>query len=161
MNADQRRQKFIRYFKEKTGETDIDMREVAKLSLKNGFKLPKPVDPLDLLAAKFARSARVEIRHDPVTNLPYRANLAMPHGFKPDGRQRYLWVDIDDVSTSRWKMSKALGLYRDQMVGEAIQGMNTTDHWNRINPTQEPLVFDPDLTDDVEWKKNSEDKKAS
>jgi hypothetical protein len=41
------------------------------------------------------------------------------------------------------------------MVGEAVIGRNTADHWNRINPDQKPLPFETDLTDDVNWRLNA------
>jgi hypothetical protein len=46
-------------------------------------------------------------------------------------------------------MVKGLHLYREQMVGEAVIGVNTADHWNRRNPDQAPLPFVTDLSDDV------------
>ncbi len=52
-------------------------------------------------------------------------------------------------------MLKGLHLYREQMVGEALIGKNTAEHWNKNNPDQEQLPFDTDLTDDVNWRRNA------
>jgi hypothetical protein len=41
------------------------------------------------------------------------------------------------------------------MVGEALIGKNTADHWNSNSPAQQPLPFDTDLTDDVNWRLNA------
>ena len=35
--------------------------------------------------------------------------------------------------------------YREQMIGEAVIGTDTIDHWNRKNPDEQPLQFDLNL----------------
>ncbi|MGZ4860050.1 MAG: hypothetical protein ACXV8M_10880, partial [Candidatus Angelobacter sp.] len=78
-----------------------------------------------------------------------------------DGKQLWLWFDVDDAT--RDQMLKGLHLYREQMVSEAVVGVNTAEHWNRSNPDQQPLPFITDLTDDVHERSSmstlEEDKK--
>jgi hypothetical protein len=59
-------------------------------------------------------------------------------------------------------MVKALTQYREQMVGEAVMASDTADHWSRVNPGQQRILFETDFTDDVEWRRNApgEDEKA-
>ena len=157
----QERQRFIRYYKEQTGKAEIDMRDVARFAEKMGWRLPKPPSPIDLLAKQFSDAAREEIRYDKKTKRPYRANLAITMRL-PDGTQLALWIEPDEAP--RHKMLKALTIYREQMVGEAVIATNTAEHWNRVNPQQQPLLFQTDFTDDVEWRRNApseEDEKAS
>ena len=157
----QERQRFIRYYKEQTGKAEIDMRDVARFAEKMGWRLPKPPSPIDLLAKQFSDAAREEIRYDKKTKRPYRANLAITMRL-PDGTQLALWIETDEAP--RHKMLKALTIYREQMVGEAVIATNTAEHWNRVNPQQQPLLFQTDFTDDVEWRRNApseEDEKAS
>jgi hypothetical protein len=52
--AVQKKQKFIRYFREQTGAKEWNMHDVAIMAHKMGWPLPKPLDPLDLLAKQFA-----------------------------------------------------------------------------------------------------------
>lgn len=144
--AVERRQKFIRYFREQTGAREWNMHDVAKMAHKMGWPLPKPEDPLDMMAKQFADAAREETREDKATKKPYKANLAFARRRK-DGKQLWLWFDVDDAS--RPQMVKGLHLYREQMVSEAVIGVNTAEHWNRDNPDQRPLPFVTDLTDDV------------
>ena len=144
----EKRQRFIRYYKEQTEKTETDMHDVAHFAQNMGWDLPVPPDPLDLLAKQFSDAAREETRVDKNTKRPYRANLAIIHG-----KQLALWIDTDEAP--RHKMAKALMLYRDQMVSEAVIGTNTADHWNRVNPEQQPLIFPTDLTDDVQWRLNA------
>jgi hypothetical protein len=150
--AAQKRQRFIRYYKEQTGKKEISMKDVAEYAHKMGWPLPKPVDPLDLLAKQFAEAAGEEVRQDKQTERPYKANLAFMKR-RPDGKQMSLWIDVDEAP--RHRMVKGLHLYREQMVGEAVVGFNTADHWNRIHPDQRPLVFPTDLSDDVSWRMNA------
>lgn len=150
----QERQRFYRYYKEKTGATEVDLHDVARFASKMGWPLPTPADPLDLLAQQFAEALREEIRRDKVTKRPYKPNHALKRR-KGDGSQSTFWIDADEAP--RHQMEKALTNYRDQMVGEAIIGTNTADHWNRIHPEQQPLKFETDLTDDVLWRHNAPD----
>lgn len=146
------RQAFYHYYKEQTGAKEVNMRNVAEMANKMGWPLPKPADPLDLLAKQFSQAVGEEVRRDKQTKQPYKANLAFTKRL-PDGTQLTLWVDVDEAP--RHRMVKGLHLYREQMVGEAVMGHNTAGHWNRIHPDQKPLEFPTDLTDDVKWRLNA------
>ncbi len=111
-----------------------------------GWPLPKPKDPLDLFAQQFSDAARVETREDKTTKKTYKANLAYIKKMA-SGKQLWLWFDVDEAT--RPQMVKGLKLYREQMVDEAVIGVNTTEHWNRKNPDQMELPFKTDLTSDV------------
>ena len=76
MSKTAERQRLIRAYRDETGETEIDMRKVAEYAVSKGWPLPPPSDPLDNLAKLFADAARIEIRQDPKTGNPYRANWA-------------------------------------------------------------------------------------
>jgi hypothetical protein len=153
------RQRFIRYYKDETGKTEVNMHEVATFAVSKGWKLPTPPNPLDMLAREFAQSAREEIRHDPVTKKPYRANHAIKITQGQD--QLHLWIDIDEAK--RGPMLKSLVQRREQMVGDGLQLTFDSEHWNRINPNEEPINLPMDLTPDIEWRKNApdEDEQAS
>ena len=75
--------------------------------------------------------------------------------------QLTLWVDSDEAN--RRQMDKLAKKFRDQMVGEAFRLAMTVEHWNRINPDEEPIQIPLDLGPDVEWMRNApnEDEKAS
>lgn len=152
-------QDFVRYFKEKNGVISADMREVAAEAERQGWKMPKPKTPVDLLAAQFSDSQREEIRRDEETGRPYRANLAVSTW--QGNTQSVLWTDIDVAP--RHIAHKSLSQYRDQMIGEAVQMTLTADHWNRKNPNEEPIAMQLDFGPDVEWELNApiEDKKAA
>lgn len=141
-------QDFVRFYKEKHGVISADMREVAAEAEKMGWKMPIPKSQLDLLAAKFSDSQREEIRTDEVTGHTYRANLAITTW--QGNTQQVLWTDIE-VAT-RPIAHKALGQYRDQMIGEAVQLTTTAQHWNRMNPNEEPITPELDFGPDVQWE---------
>ena len=153
----QQMQKLIRFYKDETGEKEVGMHKVAASATKKGWPLPKPIDPLDLLAKQFSSAAREEIRHDKKTGRPYRANHAFNtnHG----GQQLTLWVDIDEAP--RKPMLKSLINRREQMVGDGLQLTLDADHWNSIHSGEEPITLPMDFTDDVEWRKNAPDEDAA
>ena len=146
-------QRLIRQYKFETKATEVDMREVAKFAVSKGWPLPKPQDPIDALAKRFSEAAREEIRHDKATKRPYRGNMAIT--MHSGDQQRTLWIDTDEAP--RHRMVLALHRYREQMIGEAVMGTNTAEHWNRMHPEQLALQFDSDLSDDVQWRLNGEE----
>lgn len=152
------KQRAIHYYRQKTGRSEVDMHEVARFAVeKLGMKLPAPVSPMDSLARQMARAARDETRYDAKTGQPYRVNHAfnVKHGEK----QLTLWVDID--TATRKQMHMSLQKRREQMVGDAVQLTFDADHWNSINPTQEPIELPLDLAPDVEWAKNTPNEDAA
>lgn len=150
VNQNQAFQEAIRLYKKKTGLTEVDLKEVAKFAVNNlGYKLPEPVDPLDILAKKIAVAAREETRTDKVTGRPYRANHAVPK----HGSQQSLWIDIDEAP--RPLIQKSFVKRRDGIIGDALQLSLDVDHWNDANKTEEPIVIPLDFEEDVEERKNA------
>jgi len=152
-NKTREMQKLIRYYKDETGKSEVDMRGVAKLAVKMGWKLPTPKDPLERLVKQFSRAARDEIKHDKKTGKPYRANHAIP--VKQGQTQLHFWIDIDEAP--RKQIFKSLIMRREQMVGDGLQLTLDAEHWNNINPEQEPINIPMDFTDDILWRKNAPD----
>lgn len=147
----QKLQKIIRRYRDETGETEINMHKVAEFAVRMGWPLPKPADPVDLLAQEFAHAAREEIRYDSVTKRPYRANHAVK--VKQGDQQTTFWVDIDEAP--RKHMVKSFVMRREQIVDDAVQLTFDAEHWNRIHPSEDPILIDADLTDDVQWRINA------
>lgn len=146
----------IRHFKQVTGKTEVDMHEVAAFAHKMGWPLPVPADPMDILARQFSDAAREETAIDSKTGKPYRIN----HAFTPDGNAKApLWINIDEAP--RKNMYKSAINRREQMVGDAYQLTLDLDHWNRVNPKEDPIVLPLDLGPDVEWRKNGDDDQAA
>lgn len=149
----QEMQSIIRRYREETGEEAIDMHDVAKYAVRMGWPLPKPKTAIDLLAEQFSSAAREEVRRDEVTGRPYRANLAVTTWQGP--QQLTLWTDID-VAPRKFA-HKSFQQRREQMVGDAVQLTFDVMHWNRVNPTEEPIQMPMDFTDDVQWRINAPD----
>jgi hypothetical protein len=137
----------IRAYKDATGKDAVDMREVAKWAVANGWQMPKPEDPLDRLARDLSRAAAQEVRTDSRTGRPYRANHV--YITKSGDVQQHLWIDID-VEKARTRMFVSLTLRRDQMVSDGVKLTNDAEHWNSINPGQEPIQLVMDFTEDIE-----------
>ncbi len=152
-------QNLIRFYKDETGKTEIDMKEVAKFAVSKGWKLPQPVSAIDRLAKEFSQAAREEVRHDHKTGRPYRANHSIV--VKQGGEQLHLWIDIDEAP--RAPMRKSLIARREQMVGDGLQLTFDADHWNCIHHDEEPIIIPMDFTEDIEERKNApeEIKKAA
>ncbi|MBO6700679.1 MAG: hypothetical protein JJ917_17775 [Rhizobiales bacterium] len=146
-------QRLIRHYRDETGEEAVDMKKVAKWAAGKGWPMPRPADPIELLAKEFSKAARQETKKDKVTGRSYRVN----HSFTvtQGGQQLHLWIDIDNASHG--PMLKSVTNRREQMVGDGLHLLNDVEHWNRINPDQKQIELDLDLTLDVEWRRNSDE----
>ena len=141
-------QQFVRIYREETGEVDVDMHKVAEYALQHGWQPPKALTAAEILARQFADAVRVETKTDTTTGRPYRVN----HAYAPEGQTSF-WFDIDDPSTTRFKMQISLINRRQQMVGDAVQLTFDADHWNAMHPDEDPIVLPLDFTDDVNERK--------
>jgi hypothetical protein len=153
-------QRIRRQYREETGRPELDHREVAKYAVERfKWKLPTPKEPIDLLARDISEAARLEERVDKKTGRPYRANVA--YSVMQGTQQITFWVDTDEAT--RPQVVRASQKERDQLVGEAYRWTMTLEHWNRINPKEEPVQMELDLGPDVEWMRNApnDDEKAS
>ena len=148
----ERMQRFIRYWKEQTGETVVDMHRVAQAAYEQGWSLPKRPDLVDLLAKEFKRAARAEIRHDTETGELYRGYHAIPYT-RENGQLTFAWIDIEEAKRSQ--MWKALSLRREGMVNDGLQLTLDAEHWTRVHPDEEPIQLEMDITPDIEWRRNA------
>ena len=147
-----------RLYKEETGNSQVDLHELAKWMVGKGWALPRPSDPMDLLVRQISRALREETRISELTGSPYRANHAYPLGNSRRGTL-WAWIDIDEAP--RQLIHRALQTRREQLVGDAVQLSNDADHWNASHPDADPVVIQLDFTDDVEWRRNSIEDLAS
>lgn len=150
------RQRLLRAYREETGEAEIDMRLVAEFAVRKGWPLPRPADPIDTLAKLFAEAARLEIRHDPVSGNPYRANHAVPKR-SASGQMSFGWIDIDDPKTTPINMRASLVMRREQMVDDGLQLTFDMERWNSIRPEDERIDLPMDLTFDIDLRRASGD----
>ena len=111
---DQEMQRLIRYYKDQTKKTEINMHDVAQFAVDQGWPLPRPIAAIDRLAKEFSQAAREETREDEKTGHPYRANHAVTT--TQGSVQLTFWIDIDEAP--RKPMVKSLIQRRELMVGD-------------------------------------------
>jgi hypothetical protein len=128
---------------------DFDMRDVVEYAKSKGFPIPPPITGEERLVKEFSQVAREETRQDAKTGRPYR----VCHAFRPDGKGQgvFYWFNIDNEKAPRKYMLKSAIMYREQMVGEAVQLTLDLEHWNNIHPNEEPITMPMDFGPDVEW----------
>lgn len=143
-------QKLIALYRVMSGETELDPKKMAEFAVKSGIELPKPKDPLELLAREISVAAREELRRDEKTKRPYRAYHSLPIEH-PDGQVSFVFVDIEDAT--RPQMHRSLTKRREQMVGDAVHLIYDAERWNSQHPDLEPIQMALDFGPDVEWRK--------
>ncbi len=152
MSKRQERQRFIRFYKEQTGESEISMPKVAAFAKTQGWEMPKPPSDIDMLAKLFADDAQAERRYDGATNRPYRAYQAIPAG--PVQLNMFVYVDTDEAT--RPQMHKSSVIKREQIVSDGYNLELDLDLWNRVHSDEEPIVLPMDLTMDIAIRKASD-----
>jgi hypothetical protein len=151
MTKHEEMQAFVRHYKREHKKSAVTMAEVAAAAIKMGWTAPAPITPEERLAKQFAAAEREEMGIDKKTKRPYRANLAYTR-MNARGEQISFWVETDD--SSRIEAEAWMNKYREQMIGEAVIGTDTIEHWNSINPKESPLQFFLDFTDEAQWRRN-------
>ena len=137
-------QYIIEEWQDKTGNAEIDMKAVALYAISKGWPAPAPVSPEERLAKEFSEAAREATKRDEVTGQDYRVY----HAVKQDGHgQGVFWVNIDVAP--RKHMHKSAFDRREQVIGDMVQLTLDLAHWNRVNPDEEPITAETDLTSDV------------
>jgi hypothetical protein len=147
------RQRFLRYYRSKTGERELDMHKIAAYAKRHGWKMPKPPSDVDLLAKQFADDAQAEMKIDHESGRPYRVYHAIP--VPGETLNLFVYVDIDEAT--RYQMLKSSVHRREMMVSDGVKLTNDLEHWNRKNPDQDPIQLPMDLRMDIEIRQASAD----
>lgn len=149
-------QRLIRAWKDETGKTAIDMHKVASWAVKQGWPLPKPQEPIEILAKQFADAGREEIEHDAETGNPYRVYHAVPTKIG----QQFVFVYYDIREAPRKIMHKSLVNRREQMIDDGMQLTFDAIAWGKYHPDEEPIALPMDLTEDIQWRLNARAEKG-
>lgn len=153
------RVRFINYWKELTGETEVDMEAVARLAMQMGWKPPPEVSAVDRLAKQFKDAIRQDVRHDGKTGRPYRGFHAVPK-HSTDGQLTFSYIDIDDPKTKPESFRKSCVMRREQTVDDMLQLFFDQTHWNATRPPEQQVEILPaDLGFDVELRLAARDDK--
>lgn len=152
MSKRQDMQRFLRHYKDETGERELDMYKVAQHAAKMGWKMPVPPSPVDMLAKEFTAAAQEERKYDKKTGKPYRVYHAIPATGQPS---LFAYVDIDEATRRQMHMSAVNR--REQMVSDGVNLTLDLDHWNSVNPKEEPITLPMDLTLDIEIRKAADE----
>lgn len=122
----------------------VSLDEVVDWVLRNGLYRPEPQDIRKMCREALAAGARAQKRFD--GKRWYRAKHAVRTNI--GGVQLNLWADIDK-NASRSFMEKSLGQRRRGVVNDCFNMKMDADHYNETNPTQLPLNFVYDFTEDI------------
>ena len=153
------RQRFIRHWMDATGETEINMKAVAKMALKMGWKAPPPITEEDRLEQQFKDAARQDIRHNKKSGKPYRGYHAVPKD-TVDGQLTFSYIDIDEPKTKPESFRKACVFRREQTVDDVVQLRLDQLHWNSQRPaTQQVEILPADMEFDVDLRLSDMDGK--
>lgn len=137
------------YFAE-TGKTTATTRELAAWAISSG----RWTAPRDLLTQKCREDFAVALREEQIKNDQGKSvRVNQVARIVQEGTQQYLWGDIRKIP--RKHMDSAVGVKREQIVGECRQIDRDCEFWNSLNPTEQPVQCVFDFRDDVEEGRHS------
>jgi hypothetical protein len=152
MSKTTERQRFIRYWMDQTGETEVDLHAVARMAMTLGWKAPPPVTEEDRLVKVFKDAAKQDIRHDANTGRPYHGYHAVPK-YTPEGQLTFYYIDIDDPKAKPDSFRKACVMRREQSVDDQVALRLDQVHWNDQRPPAQRIEILPaDMEFDVELR---------
>jgi len=160
-SRDQIIQRMARVYREEQGSADIDLSSFAEYLIRNGVKPPPAPTTRELMAKAAKRALKQDIRRDQVTGRPYHGWQAVPHGKDArTGQLSFTYIDADEAP--REPMKTALLLKVSMMIDDGVQVTFDAEHWNRVNPKEDPIVVDEllDLRDQVQWRVASRDEES-
>lgn len=144
-------ERIFRDYQERTGQAEVNMDDLAAYCEEQGWVMPTPPTPRKLLVRELSKAIRQATRTDKVSGNPYRAY----HCVEERHGQLLLsfWRDIDEAP--RPFMDRSLRARSDQVTNDLVQLSFDAEHWNRVNPQEEPLLVNTDLTLPVQIRKNA------
>lgn len=143
-------QRWCQQFREEAGH-DLSADELASKLEEIGWPMPKAKTSHDLLAKQVAEAESEEVVYDEVLGDTVGKNIC--YTVEVEGKPKTLWGELDPAT--RQKMDSHKTILRDQSVGDAYEATKKCMRWNRLHPTEQPVLFDLDFTLDVEWKLNA------
>lgn len=137
-------QRFWGLYREAGHQDSPTAKDVASWAYEQGLWKPRVSDVVEVLAEDLARAWREDYDTD-AKGRRYRKKH--PVRVTKDGRQLYLWEDMD--TAPREHMQMAFAQRRQQIVGDCVQLRVDVDAYNDKNPSEKPLQLVLDFEDDV------------
>jgi hypothetical protein len=128
-------------------------KEIASWAIRNDKWQPTLKAQIDICADEIAVAMRDEVFKDAQERI-VRKKYALPVSEPlPDGRhkQRFLWLDMTDESTTTEQMHEVFQYQRKQVLNDCTHLKSSLDsyneNYNRNQPIQLSFDFEPDLAE--------------
>lgn len=143
-------------FERETGFAPASPRDALKWAVGRGLiDLPR-TDPYDRLSEDMSRALREEYSTDRLGRR-YRVNHAVR--VTKAGVQHTMWAMMGNAP--REHMQKAFIQRREQIVGDCVQLATDVEVYNDLNKDKPKIQLVLDFSDDVEERRNWDDREAS
>ncbi|HQR08455.1 MAG TPA: hypothetical protein PLN21_16620 [Gemmatales bacterium] len=140
---------FIPQYIAEAGDREWTTEKVAAWAIHKGLYERGKVDAIKYLARQLARVAR---EASFVNEEGYKVRKY--HAFRLGQHQPMLWAEMEKISREQMHQSKTMR--RNKLAGGAISLFNDLTHYNKHHNSGDPLLFDPDLTRDIQDSRHSD-----
>lgn len=132
-----------------TGNEANDPDDFIDWAVKSGKMVPRPEDVRKIFRRQVSTALRQVHRTDE-RGTTYRAKQCVT--IAEEGKQRTLWFDVDRNGTPRLRQ-RAVKQRREAIANDVYRAMSDVEHMNYAYPSDEPIQFELDFTEDYEERK--------
>lgn len=139
-------------FEAQNGQEAINPDDFVTWAMKHGKWHPRPRDVRKMLKQDMTAALRQVMRENE-NGVTYRAKQCVK--VLEDGEQLPLWFDIDFGGTDRLRR-KAARQRRDGIAADVFRARSDVDHMNFKYPSERPIQFPLDFSEDYEERRAEE-----
>jgi len=132
-----------------TGDDANDPNDFIDWAVKTGRLVPRPEDIRKIFRRQVTSALRQVTRTDE-QGTTYRAKQCV--SLIENGAQRSLWFDLDKNGTPQLRQ-KAAHQRRESIANDVFRAKSDIDHMNFAYPSDKPIQFEMDFTEDYEERK--------
>lgn len=132
-----------------TSEDAHDPNDFIDWAVAAGKLVPRPEDLRKIFRRQVTSALRQVLREDE-NGTVYRAKQCVV--LADEGAQRTLWFDVDSEGTPQLRR-KAAHQRREAIANDIFRGRSDVDHMNFSYPSDEPIQFELNFTEDFMERK--------
>lgn len=136
-------------FEAETGADAINPDDFVTWAMENEKWRPRPQDVRKILKKEMTTALRQVMRENE-NGVTYRAKQCVK--VLEDGEQIPLWFDVDFGGTERLRR-RAARQRRDAIAADVFRARSDVDHMNFKFPSEKPIQFHLDFTEDYEERR--------
>jgi hypothetical protein len=140
---------FIQKYIADTGDQSWTTLKVAQWAVSNGLWQQQKINAIKQLMRELSRTARGATFTDEKGN-----KIRKYHAFRLGPHQPMLWAEMEKIQ--REQMNESATMRRDKLAAGTVKLWLDVDHFNEHYNPGNPITIDPDFTNDITERTQSD-----